>query len=276
METLRIDTPEFRWTAYAAGEGDDVWVGFHGFGQGGQHLLRFMRILRPGARCIAFDLPHHGTTEAMNSGTPRLTSAELTDCFEKLLRQCGAKRCSVIGFSLGGKCALTLLESAPVRLRSVVLIAPDGLYINPIYWLATHTAIGRWAMQRMVRDPSGLYRICNGLERIGLLPKAVNQFFRSQLGTAEQRMRVYAVWQTFGHMQPDLNAVRSHVVRYAVDLHLVFGKDDKVIRPKWAKKLHDPRWRHSKLLLLGRAHNLTKREVAEELKDLLIISSAPI
>lgn len=276
METIRIETPNFRWTAYEAGEGDDVWVGFHGFGQGGQHLLRFMRILWPGARCIAFDLPHHGATQAVGVGTPRLTATELTDCFEKLLRQCGAKRCSVLGFSLGGKCALTLLESAPVRLRSVVLIAPDGLYINPIYWLATHTALGRWAMLRIVRDPSRLYHICNGLEHMGLLPKAVNQFFRSQLGTAEQRMRVYAVWQTFGHMQPDLAVVRSHVVRYAVGLHLIFGKDDKVIRPKWAKKLHNPGWKHSKLMLLDRAHDLTKREVAEELKDLLIISLAPM
>lgn len=260
VETLTISTPNFRWTAYAAGIGP-VWVGFHGFGQGGQHLLRFMRILWPNCRCVAVDLPGHGHTQPTQPGAELLVS-DLDALLSAIANQ---TTIGLFGFSLGGKCVLKMIETSPTSVREAWLIAPDGLYVNPFYWLATHTNLGQNLMNRVVKNPSRLFGIIRSLQKTRLLHPKVAQFLIGQMEDRHQRERVQLVWHTFRQLQPKLCVVRSNVAALSIPLTVVFGANDKVIRPFWAKRISGPRCPSARFILLNRGHDLTKREAAQEL-----------
>jgi pimeloyl-ACP methyl ester carboxylesterase len=45
----------------------------------------------------------------------------------------------LMGFSLDGRIALSVLELMPAGVSRLVLLAPDGLKINFWYWLSTQT-----------------------------------------------------------------------------------------------------------------------------------------
>lgn len=260
VETLAISTPNFRFTAYAAGDGP-LWVGFHGYGQGGQHLLRFMRILWPSCRCVAVDLPGHGHTEPTQPGTELLVN-DLVALLSAISNQ---GKVGLLGFSLGGKCVLKLMETTPSAVREAWLIAPDGLYVNPFYWFATHTKLGQNLMQRVVNNPSRLFGIIRSLQKAGLLHPKVAQFLMGQMEDRHQRERVQLVWHTFRQLQPSLKVVRENVADHHLPLTVVFGANDKVIRPIWAKRITGPRCPSARFILLNRGHDLTKREAAHEL-----------
>ena len=49
---------------------------------------------------------------------------------------------TLIGFSLGGRMALSFLQANPEKVEKLILLAPDGLKVNFWYWLATQTCLG--------------------------------------------------------------------------------------------------------------------------------------
>ena len=48
----------------------------------------------------------------------------------------------VLGFSLGGRIALSLYQAQPENVEKLILLAPDGLIVNFWYWFSTQTWIG--------------------------------------------------------------------------------------------------------------------------------------
>lgn len=224
-------------------------------------MLRFMRILLPNARCVAVDLPGHGHTRPNKAGC----DLTLTD-LQQLISALGAGNgVGLLGFSLGGKCALKLLEAEPHLVREAWLIAPDGLYINPFYWLATHTQLGQKLMHRVVNDPARLFGAIRFLQKIRLLHPKVAEFFVRQMENRHDRERVQMVWQTFRLLQPNLAKVRNNIAQRNIPLTIVFGANDKVIRPYWARRISGKRCPSARLIMLKRGHDLTKREAALEL-----------
>lgn len=257
------------WSYLDNESGDELWLAFHGYGQEAEIMHHFMQSLRPNARVLSFDLPLHGKTEV--SGKFNLTknvllTSDLADLLGRVLRENAAKNCSLIGFSLGGKLVLKLVELVPGKIDRIVLIAPDGLKTNPISNFATNTALGRACFRLVINFPQPFFAVSKMLSTSGLMHKKIHDFVTDQMGTKAKREKVFNTWQMFKQTKPDLKDVRSKIWRYHIRPTLVFGKRDRVIHPKLAKKLSGDNCTTAEVIMLDVGHRLLTRENAELLR----------
>ena len=91
----------------------------------------------------------------------------------------------LIGYSLGGRVALSWWAREPERFSRVVLMAPDGLIKNVGYRFAVDTAVGRAWLGQSERQRERIVRHMDWLRRRGLLPEHFYQFSLFHLETAE-------------------------------------------------------------------------------------------
>ncbi|MCB9187230.1 MAG: alpha/beta hydrolase [Flavobacteriales bacterium] len=262
-KTLRTGPVE--WSCLDNEEGDEVWLTFHGYGQEAEVMQHFMKTFRPNARVLSFDLPLHGKT--VSDKQRPLSVKDLIELQEKVLQETGAKKCSVLGFSLGGKLVLKMVELVPTKLESIVLIAPDGLKTNPLYWFVTHTLIGKWLFQLMILFPQPLLGISKLLAITQLMNPKIHDFVSSQMSTKAKRQKVLDSWMMFRDITPSLNLLRTIISDHELRPYLVFGTKDRVIHPKLAKKLSRNNCRTADVIMLDAGHNLTTKEIALQIRD---------
>lgn len=263
-KTLKIGS--VTWSYLDTCDGDELWLAFHGYGQEAEVMLHFMRNLRPNARILSFDLPLHGETEMVYNV---LSISNIADLVSNVLRDEKVENCSLVGFSLGGKIVLKLVEIVPGNINQILLIAPDGLKVNPLYWSVTNTVLGRELFELLIRFPQPILLPSKFLSKLGLMNKRVGLFVSSQLSTRAKREKVLRTWITFKKLTPKLKDVRNKIWRYQINPMLVFGTHDRVIHPKLAKKLSGDNCTTAQVVMLNAGHNLTTKEHALELVEKL-------
>lgn len=263
-KTLKIGRSE--WSYLDSGSGDEVWLSFHGYGQQAEVMHHFVGSLRPDARILSFDLPLHGETRMKGHVLPL---GDIDEVLDKALLATGASHCSIIGFSLGGKVVLKMVELSPGKLEKIVLVAPDGLKINPLYWFVTNTLFGRTLFRIAIILPQPVLGTAWLLSKTRLMNPKVHAFVKSQMDTKAKREKVLDTWMMFRQVVPNLNQVSKRIWRYRLKLTLVFGKKDRVIHPKLAKKLSGENCKTAKVVIIDAGHNLTTKEHAEFLKSLI-------
>src|SRR5690349_2218871 len=101
---------------------------FHGYGEEAGSFSFLDKQAGQLYTFISIDLPFHGQTE-WNEGL-NCTTSDLAQIIESILKLENLQhptsnlQLSFIGFSLGGRVALTLYEKMPSKIEKLVLIAP--------------------------------------------------------------------------------------------------------------------------------------------------------
>ena len=154
------------------GNGPSPVLALHGFGRTGADFEVLAPALGKYHTIHAFDLHFHG----MSPGYPEraevpFTPHELAVFFAAFLDHIGSEKASLLGYSLGGRIAMSLLETMPERIEQVFLAAPDGLKPRPWYRGLAATSFGRWAYRRFVAPdiPKG------GVDAFGLTAQVRDQ-----------------------------------------------------------------------------------------------------
>ncbi|MGB0918398.1 MAG: alpha/beta fold hydrolase [Flavobacteriales bacterium] len=259
-----LKTGAVTWSYLDNEKGEEVWLTFHGYGQSAEVMHRFMKTFRPEARVLSFDLPLHGETKTRKLQS--LRTSDLGDLLGDALRITGGKKCSVLAFSLGGKIGLKLAELSPNKMDQLVLIAPDGLKINPFYWFATNTFVGKLIFELVIQFPQPILVTSKALASIRLMHPKIHEFVSSQLASKSNRQKILATWMMFKNVQPSLDQVRKKIWRYKIRPTLVFGKHDKVIHPKLSKKLSGENCSTAEVIMLDAGHGIITRKYAEQLQ----------
>ncbi|NHO56669.1 alpha/beta fold hydrolase [Acetobacter lambici] len=96
----------------------------HGFGGSVTNWQLTQQVQATNRRVIAFDLPGHGQSSALAQAP---TLEHLAQVTRLVLEGLGVSKAHVLGHSLGGGIALSLLQSAPAQVASLSLLAPAGL-----------------------------------------------------------------------------------------------------------------------------------------------------
>lgn len=220
------------------GSGPLPAIAFHGFGRTGTDF----GVLAPalGERCTlyAFDLPFHGDSPAPADRVDRpFTPEEWAAFFAAFLDHVGAPRAILLGYSLGGRLALSLLERLPERIGKAFLLAPDGLKHRPWYRGLAGSAWGRRRYARFIDHPRTVHGLVHGLRALRLISDRLHRFIIGQSDTRAARALLRNVWLGFRLIEPDLGRVAADLRRYGIPVQLVFGARDQVIRQALARKL---------------------------------------
>ncbi len=171
------------WTV-AGPRGASAIVFIHGTRLNRRQWWPQMRRLSDRYRCIAIDLPGHGTRSA-EPFTTASASAAVVDAIEANVP---SGRAVLVGLSLGGYVAIDVAESAPERVAGLVLagcsaepIGPSAVLIRMLAWILAFVPGGalnlanRWFFRlrygRAIADPliEGGFGLAGGARALRIL-----------------------------------------------------------------------------------------------------------
>jgi pimeloyl-ACP methyl ester carboxylesterase len=250
---------------------------YRSFGSGPQHVLCFHGFSRSGSDfsflggalgrlCTfhAFDLHFHGSSlgDPKRADDP-FTPQELADFFCAFADHLGQEKVHVLGYSLGGRMVLSLLETMPQRIRHAFLLAPDGLKMRPWYRGLAASALGRTLYKRFVDRPQSFHMLVHGLRRMKVVNDSMVGFVMRHTEARERRQLLHDVWLSYRLIEPDLRTVGANLVSHGIQAHLFFGRHDRVIPPELGRNLKLFAPRHVTETVLDAGHWLLGHPVPE-------------
>ncbi len=139
-----------------------------------------------------------------------------------------------MGYSLGGKVSLSMVEFFANKMAQLILLAPDGVRTHPLYNLATYPSIGRKLFKYIVDRPSAFFTLVKSLYKLRLISKFLFEFTMNHMDTYEKRIRLYNIWVSLCDFIPKNYKIKKILNQHKVKVHLFFGLRDEIIRPKAA------------------------------------------
>jgi len=215
------------------GSGKKHVICFHGFAREANDFLVFENLYGKDFTFISINFFLHGKStfdEVNRVKRHPITKYEWLKIIKKLMAIFELEKAIFMGYSMGGRLILTLLEIAPQIVESLFLIAPDGIKLNPWYRFSSKTAIGRNAFKLAVKNPNALFPLALSLVKIGVLPKKVVKLAQDNFSTENQRNLVYKTWTASRLLLPNLDLVKQNIAKHNIKYQLIFGKYDKFIR----------------------------------------------
>ncbi len=170
---------------------------------------------------------------------------------------------------MGGRIALAYFQQYPAAIKSIALIAPDGLRTNPWYRAATRTQLGKKIFHNTMHNPTWLYRLIRTTDRFKLAKKGLTTSAMYFLGNEEGRMQLYNRWTSLSLFRPQLRVIHKLLSKYEVPVQMLFGKTDPVISWKDGMRFQKgcPQWLHGTIIPAG--HFLMHERYADDIMKLL-------
>ncbi len=249
------------------GNGDNVLFAFHGFGRDADDFKIIEPSLGAAFRIVSFDLFYHGRSDSPeNPEQSNYLDIDLKEMIDQYLLKNNIKTFSLLGYSLGGRICLKLIELYPDKIENAFLFAPAGLNESWTYDAIIGTKLGRWLFKNFITNPKPFFIILKTLKSLGLINNSVYKFFHLQLDTEKKRLKVYDTHLFYRHIIPQWKIVIEHINNEKMNFHLFFGRHDTIIPPsigkRFIRKIHQKKSLH----ILESGHHLLK----DSLNDVLI------
>lgn len=251
---------------YRFGTGPIPVLCFHGYGENALSFDILEKELGTSYTFYAIELPFHGKTvwrERLDFSVTDLRNI-LT-----LLPLPTEIRPLLLGYSLGGRAALSLYESQPNAFSRIVLLAPDGLVLNPWYWLATQTYIGNGLFRFTMKHPGWFFSFLKILNKTGRLNPSVYKFVNAYIGNPSVRGLLYQRWTVLRKLKPDLSSIKQLIRQNETPVRLLFGKHDRIILSSRGEKFRKNIEEYCRLDILVAGHQLLQPRYVHEIKDAL-------
>ncbi|MEJ8756298.1 alpha/beta hydrolase [Pontibacter sp. H259] len=243
------------------GSGSKVMLAFHGYGQSSLYYHPMEQALGEAYTIYAFDLFFHGGSRLHKDDMP-LTKGFLQDMIGKLLVKYNIARFSVMGFSMGGKFALALIEQMPDRIEELYLIAPDGIKTNFWYNIATYPGWMQQLFKRTVIKPGLFFKFLQVLNKYNLAHKSLIRFAHYQMDSTAKRLRVYRSWIGFRELNFDIRQIVRLLNKYKIPVTMFLGEYDEIISQRRVSVFMDALDK-GELVVLKTGHSNLLHDVAE-------------
>ncbi len=215
-----------------SGQGPHVTVCLHGFGEFARTFDPLAAGL-PGHTLVAIDLPWHGETQWKEGLDMRVE--DLLEIMRSI-PEIGNGSFGLMGYSMGGRICLSLLQAAPEKVDYLVLIAPDGLKENGWYRFATQVAAGNRLFRFTMEQPGWFLGLLKLGRRVGLVNESIMKFVHIYIDDRTMREKIYRAWTTMRHFRPNLVQIKESIRRHRVPVFLLFGRYDRIILAEHGEK----------------------------------------
>jgi pimeloyl-ACP methyl ester carboxylesterase len=251
------------------GAGPKLLFGFHGYGESAASFAFLGEALNPDFTLVAIDLPFHGQTE-WKEGLfldPQQLSGFMREIAARLPGR--TRAWGLIGYSMGGRVALQLLENNPEAIEKMVLLAPDGLKVNLWHWLATRTVLGNQLFRWTMRWPAWFFFLLRLSNALRLVNPSVYKFAVHYIHDDAVRQDLYTRWTTMRGFRPHLSIIAESIRRRQLPVTLVYGRYDRIIRWERAEKFRKRGVAATcRLILLDTGHQLLRPQYLDVLLSL--------
>ena len=253
------------------GTGPRLLFCFHGYGESADTFSFLAESLGRDYTLIAFDLPFHGQTHGQTDwqgGNLYFAPADLLNQMEEIHSGLPGRTApwTLLGYSMGGRVALHLLQLAPEKIGKLVLLAPDGLRMNPWYWLATQTRAGNRLFRFTMRHPDWLFFLLRIGNAIHCVNPGIYKFTTRYIDNIKVRQYLYARWTIMRGFRPKPGLIRNIIRSGKIPVRLVYGRYDRIIRAERGQRFRKGIEDLCALLVLPTGHHLlqtSNREIIE-------------
>lgn len=248
------------------GKGTKTLFCLHGYGDMGSNFYFFEKWLGNDYCILVPDLPFHGNTK-WNDGdfiTPADIVAWILPMQEIACPDCKEKQIQLLGYSMGGRLALSVFQYAPEMFEKIILICPDGLHQNFWHFISTQTKAGKIVFEKTMQNPKWLFALMDGAYHLNLLNKSIYKFAHHYLDDPTARDLLYKRWTIFRKFVPDMAVIKKMGIAHKTPIQLVFGAYDRIILSKRSDFLKDKN-PYTRVYVLNAGHQLMREKYGEEL-----------
>jgi pimeloyl-ACP methyl ester carboxylesterase len=266
---------------YRFGSGPRLAICFHGYGEDATTFEFLGKCAGDEYSFYAIDLPFHGNTR-WNDG-PDFMPQDLQRIVEDILHQdnqrpltssrqsvASIQQLTIIGFSLGGRMALSLYQALPARAGKLVLLAPDGLKVNFWYWLATQTWMGNKFFAFTMKKPGWFFGFLKLLNKLKLINASIFKFVNHYIGDGEVRRLLYTRWTTLRKIRPDTRRIKKEIKETGIPVRLVYGKHDRIILSSVGEKFRKGIEEQCSVAVIPSGHQVLHEKHAEDILAALL------
>jgi pimeloyl-ACP methyl ester carboxylesterase len=261
-----------RFHYFTWGEGVQVLFAFHGYGESGESFAFLAEALGRDFTIVALDMPFHGQTE-WNEKELFLDPEDLRALMMEITLGLPEREVGwwLMGYSMGGRVALQLLELEHARVERLVLLAPDGLIVNPWYWLATRTAPGNRLFRWTMNHPGWLFFLLRAGNRLGLVNPSLFKFASHYIDDSAVRKQLYQRWTVMRGFRPDLGSVARWVGTMETPVILLYGQYDRIIRASRGERFQRRIQPYCRLIVLPAGHAILQPKFMEVITNALYL-----
>ena len=251
------------------GTGQKLILCLHGYGESSASFQFLGKYIGANYTLIAIDLPFHGKTQ-WNEGL-QFSVADLVTLTETLhAKYCdGTQRITLLGYSMGGRVALQLLQSLAAKIEKTVLLAPDGLKVNFWYWLATQTFIGNRLFGYTMKHPGWFFSLLQAGNKLKLINQSVLKFTRYYINDTNVRRLLYERWTCMRAIKPNLAFIKKLIRTHALPVRLLYGRYDRIIRPERGEKFRKGIESFCTLHIIQTGHQVLQEKQVNEIIQLI-------
>jgi pimeloyl-ACP methyl ester carboxylesterase len=232
MQSRYIDIGTEQVHYLQAGSGRKLLLAFHGYGNDAYIFKYLARHVQDEFTLILVDLPHHGNT---TWGESKLSKQDLRLLVEKWMTEFSIGKVTLLGYSIGGRVCLCITEQLPELVDQCLLIAPDGLMFNPLYYFVTRNRVGKWLFRKFLEDEKNT-RWITKLNRLNLIDDKKYRFAMHYLKTEADRRKLHDIWMNLSLLVPDSKYLEKIIRENKIHITIFMGQKDNIIPLVKARK----------------------------------------
>ena len=247
---------------------------FHGFGEDAASFNFLAKYAGHQYTFYSINLPFHGKTDWRDGFD--FTNSDLYKIIEEILKQNKSElrtpnyKLTLLGFSLGGRVALSLFQLIPEKIEKLVLLAPDGLKINFWYWLATQTWAGNKFFHFTMIHPGWFFGFLKILNKLKLVNSSIFKFVNYYIGEPEIRRLLYARWTCMRKFRPGIKHIKSLIREKNCRVRLVYGEHDRIILSSVGERFRKGIEEQCRLSVIHSGHQVLHEKHIKEILPALL------
>ena len=234
------------------------WIlAFYGYGQDANVFKPLAEKIKSKYNILVIDLPYQDVTKPIDKNQFKLFIEDIMNTYK-------IKEVNGISYSMGSRFNLLLGECLPDKLKTMILMAPDGIKIRAWNRFASSTMIGNWIYRYLVKSENAYLNFITILYKIKLMPKSMYAFSKWHMRDISSRKKVYNSWLNMKKLIPNIKTIHKQKISHPFEMIAYFGKYDHIIKEASMKKLAK-KIPSCKIVLLNKGHNLLDKELFDDI-----------
>ncbi|HMQ47420.1 MAG TPA: alpha/beta hydrolase [Saprospiraceae bacterium] len=249
------------------GKGSRLLIAFHGFAHNATSFRGWSQQLSDVFTIYAIDIPFHGATQwQLHAYGP----GQLQEVIKLILKQESQERFEAVGYSLGGRLWLAMLDRMAHQVDGLYLLAPDGLATR---WSAITDGMPlplRRQLSRWSECPDQILKWANILSEKGWLHQVGLRYLQQHLQTDESRARLFGTWCAQRWFKLPRKKLLFLFKKHKIPTLILLGKKDPLINSRNIKRLF-ARLRHVRIVEMDAGHFLVNQEAAQLIRQTALL-----
>ena len=196
-----IDTIHGKISYFVKGTNDKAYIAFHRYGASKAVFNQIGDIIASKYTIVAIDLPFHGDT-LWNSDF--YTPEKLKEIILAILLKEKVACYGFIGYSMGCRLGLKLIEQEYLSPSKVILLVPEGLiqarWYAMIEWLYPFSPLFRYLL---LRHGKVILNISKMLVAVKILPTSSADFIQLNIEKEHRKLRVIGTCMSYKYFRID-------------------------------------------------------------------------